>query len=150
MRQCGVKLECDVCGKVLSGKYNLKSHKMIHTGDRKSFDCKTCGKVLSCKQTLRNHKQLHTDKSHKCEKCGKYYTKYILTMHVRRCGAKFECNVCGKVVKSEHSLKFHERIHTGHKPFQCEDMGCDKKFIQKQLLQVHMKVHHSNEPRQRF
>ena len=50
------------------------------------------------------------------------------------------CNVCVKKYSSKNSLKKHQLIHTGDKPFTCDI--CDNRFSRKDCLKVH-KLSHS-------
>lgn len=46
---------------------------------------------------------------------------------------------CCKDLKSEHSLKVHQLIHTGERPFECDI--CKGAFNRKDKLKRHMLVH---------
>ena len=47
---------------------------------------------------------------------------------------------CGKIFTREKSLKDHRSIHTGERPYQCEQ--CGKKFLLQSYLTKHVKKDH--------
>ena len=47
----------------------------------------------------------------------------------------FQCQDCAKAFKTKMNLKRHQTVHTGEKPYQCE--VCDKRFTQQQSLNAH-------------
>ncbi|XP_064629652.1 zinc finger protein 420-like [Lineus longissimus] len=55
----------------------------------------------------------------------------------------FCCRWCGKVCSSMISLKQHERVHTGERPFKCSQ--CEKTFAQTSNLKKHFGRVHSGE-----
>jgi KRAB domain-containing zinc finger protein len=70
----------------------------------------------------------HTKQQLVCEDCGKECTtQQALTTH-RRChasseGHPYSCSYCNKRFPHVSLLNIHARVHTGEKPFQCNDCG---------------------------
>ena len=108
--------ECAICCKVFPKQDALPMHMEKHLNDylQVSQD-KTCLKEPSEEMTAK---------------------KGIKTI--------FSCQTCGKTIKSKDSLKIHERIHTGEKPYHCK--FCIKKFRLGQGLKDHERVHTGEKP----
>lgn len=53
----------------------------------------------------------------------------------------FKCKFCFKNLSSRQNLREHLFIHTGEKPYVCNEPGCGQKFRQGSLLSIHKKIH---------
>ncbi|KAF8787745.1 Zinc finger protein 596 like protein [Argiope bruennichi] len=100
--------QCKICGKLLSKKYYLKAHMMIHT-------------VLKKLLTSAKHAS-SGPKVYSCSFC-EYFTPYRSQMedHERsHTGERpFICDVCGYRTGRKTQLKRHLLTHTDYKPHQC-------------------------------
>ncbi|KAI5635943.1 zinc-finger double domain-containing protein [Phthorimaea operculella] len=54
------------------------------------------------------------------------------------------CEICGKKCTSKATLVYHQRTHSGEKPYQCTE--CPKRFSILQRLQIHIRTHTGERP----
>ena len=81
-----------------------------------------------------------------CPYCLKVVSKKHLQRHInnmhRGPGEKqvYTCGTCHKAFARKESLKKHERIHTGEKPYACK--YCDYRSFQSSNLNTHIRTKH--------
>ena len=120
---------CQLCHKGFSRKDLLKTHKVVHTGER-PFKCQICRKGFSQRSNLNTHKLTHSgEKTFQCGECEKRFArKSTLEFHkLTHTGEKpFSCQICHKGFSQMSSLNTHKLTHSGEKRFECGD--CKKRF----------------------
>ena len=91
------KYACDVCGKRLSGEWELMLHTRTHS-DFKAYGCGHCGKSYSDKGRLRTHMRSHSaHRPFKCTNCGK---TFIHQGHLNR-HRKYSCRIMDDMPPAE-------------------------------------------------
>ncbi len=148
--------KCSVCDKAYARKYDLVVHMRNHTGE-KLHGCQHCEKQFTSQTDKTCHeRRVHTgEKPYSCSKCDKhFYTSSDKNQHDAKKHSKtprvcYPCLYCGKLFSMKLSLKDHENIHTGEKPYKCK--SCDEIFASSATLRNHtIKYHKSIERYKRF
>ncbi|XP_031633882.1 zinc finger protein 2-like [Contarinia nasturtii] len=146
--------KCDRCKKGFIRKNNLADHLMIHTAE-KPYKCDQCKKRYGRKDRLDRHRRTHKDSLFHCSGCHRGFSQNIeKEAHERDCEQRrYECYLCNRdenkkkfVTLAKNTLETHMRIHTGAKPYQCDQ--CKKRFSNKSGLNVHIPIHTGEKPYQ--
>ncbi|XP_036952211.1 zinc finger protein 408-like isoform X3 [Acanthopagrus latus] len=136
------RVQCTVCSKLLANSGSLRNHMKLHTGEKPHI-CQHCGKCFSQKGNLECHLRIHNgEKPYPCAECDQTFSqKPELRRHMfSHTGGGFLCSYCGKSLRDPHSLKSHERLHTGERPHRCP--VCGKGYTLATKLRRHMKSSH--------
>ncbi|XP_076859547.1 zinc finger protein 408 isoform X4 [Brachyhypopomus gauderio] len=140
------RIKCPECGKELANAGSLRNHLRLHTGER-PYECTHCGRRFRQRGNLQGHLRLHTgERPYACEHCGRRFAQAPeLRRHlIEHTGEAYLCPVCGKALRDPHTLRAHERLHTGDRPFRCE--RCGRGYTMATKLRRHMKSHLDEKP----
>ncbi|XP_031627841.1 zinc finger protein 883-like [Contarinia nasturtii] len=122
--------------------------------------CHICDRSYPYASLLKLHIRTHmTDKGHNCPLCSKSFARsdhckqHINNVHkgevvdgvVRKPSFERKCEVCCKVFHHSGNLRKHMTLHTGERPFTCDEPNCGRTFVLAQHLKSHQKLVHSDE-----
>jgi len=102
---------CDICGKIISSRKNLRVHKTVRHFKNGSFACEICGRKFALNRDLQRHMPLHTnERKYICKYCGLQCKQPgHLTKHLRTHTEvmNWRCDCCFKNFKVQAELKEH-------------------------------------------
>ncbi|CAG9810159.1 unnamed protein product [Chironomus riparius] len=117
--------KCDVCEKKFNEFRDLKKHKRIHDKNQKAFKCQLCSFETIYRHSFTNHVEIHNaliskyaniDNPIKCDKCFRFFKdKKARRVHITKVHPviviNYQCDLCGKYVKTKHSITNHIECH---------------------------------------
>lgn len=140
--------KCDLCGKVLKSKYNLKKHMQSEMMKKSQPNygkqvCDICGE--SGFKSLWHHKKSRHQKkpgNFYCDFCMKPYSnKFNVLDHIQRVHLnlekKFLCHLCSKSYATASSLNSHLSMHRQNGSSNVKCPLCDYIGTKRRLAQHH-------------
>ncbi|XP_053698182.1 zinc finger protein 492-like [Sabethes cyaneus] len=132
---------CDECSLEIPMLYTYNRHLSRHNELRLGFQCSICSMRFSCDFRVKIHEnKVHGTKHNVkpvvnklrevvCHQCGKVSDNrrikdHILEVHQKESLPK--CLLCEKTFTTSRSLERHMLVHTGIKPYSCDQ--CDATF----------------------
>ncbi|XP_045502035.1 zinc finger protein 93-like [Colias croceus] len=138
---------CYECGDTFVASSRLEKHVQVHSKGK--FPCDECGKVFSLQKYRVKHTNLvHRQNVLKCQFCPEKFSTAVLRQlhHVEKHKdqiKEYTCEFCGTVFNYKPKfIKHLQRKHSIEKNNKCD--VCDKSFIKKYELRLHMLRHKQN------
>lgn len=129
--------ECNQCSRSFSSQSNLGRHfSMLHAS--RPFSCSRCGSSFILEKYLKKHRRISKCQINNLKTNGSLKENGILKsiQTPSKQKHKYCCTYCPRFFKASEQLKVHTRLHTGDKPFCCEN--CSERFIRRDYLQRHL------------
>jgi len=124
---------------------------------KNTFNCISCTSSFSTEEELQDHLQNYKhDGPYLCEICGQgfasvvFHRKHVQTTDACRLGKtyeyqrqrkRFQCTYCNISYCRNDTLVKHLLIHTGERPFKCDQNECNLGFRSKEQLEYHSRIH---------
>lgn len=129
--KCQEQHQCTYCDKQYEYASQLKIHTRTHLSD-KGHNCP----VENCQKSFAraDHCRQHINNVHKGE---------LIDGVIRKPAFEQKCEICDKIFYHSGNLRKHMVLHSGERPFSCDE--CGRTFVLSQHLKSHMKLVHSDE-----
>ncbi len=151
--------KCDICDKIFTRNNYLTIHKLRFHSQKVELKCDfpQCQYKTDWIRLLRNHrksvhfkdKRIIKKEKFECKSCDKTFdNKVSFNQHKRYTHSliTYKCDFddCVFETKDKRTSKEHKLRHLGEKKFKCEYNHCDKCFINKKELRIHVNRIHKD------
>lgn len=139
--------KCPACGELV-----VRFHNHIETchSDLWLYECHYCQTKFMQRSAVWSHLiSVHSTQSHNCHICGKLFKSVHHVKHHQRLShgvgtTKKKCRTCDYETFNAASLRIHENLHTSTEVFVCE--VCSKSFRTQPKLARHLLCHTDGKP----
>ncbi|KAM7341943.1 uncharacterized protein ACRADG_009536 [Cochliomyia hominivorax] len=144
-----LQINCTICQATLETlSAAMKHYKEAHN-QRGYAMC--CNRKLHTRSEIMDHINLHKNPDYlKCKYCDKVLSsRACLNVHYKNVHDQrsYECDICGKSLSSEYTLKSHKSLHNPENNEKAKCPQCDKTFncqnhLNQHIRRVHLKKYH--------
>lgn len=135
--------KCTECPQTFPHPTDLRQHRKTHVPQE--LKCKFCPKVFAFKQARDKHMNTHVIIANTltCHVCSMSFANLasVRQHHKTHFPPQFKCDFCPKMFRTKDSRNQHMNIHTGAKPFKCDQ--CHQGFNSRSGLFQHGLNKHS-------
>ena len=145
--------QCELCGKILSCKKNLKKHLKLHSNIR-NYICKICNKAYKRSDHLKRHMITHDSETKYFERefcLNRFNINYHLISHLQNVHKQkkvkvYKCPDCDLHFQKKSKLFLHQKDFHNliFDKIQCYYPYCNKSYISEQKLNDHIDKYHLN------
>ena len=141
---CRSKYKCELCSKPFLNPMDLSKHSCKHIN---KFVCDICGRVLADRSNLKLHQQWHAGiRSKVCQHCGRRFLRAChLQAHIAHIHSEerpHQCPHCSATYAFKYELNRHMQKHSKSPNFICD--SCGASFYECTRLWAHKKKEHKN------
>ncbi|KPJ05379.1 PREDICTED: zinc finger protein 501-like isoform X1 [Papilio xuthus] len=135
------EFSCATCEKVFPTEKACVIHQRIHTlpeiqdKEESDIDDVDWNEVKQERELVKRDREVRREKEKRQKK--NVVKDYFNSKNV-------VCEVCGKRYASNAALRYHQRVHTGERPYHCTE--CPKTFTMPLFLQIHLRTHTGERP----
>ncbi len=147
---------CNICDRHFASRGSYGTHMVKHK-EKNWVQCSECDYSTKYPKLMESHlarrhidRTKHDDrpKTFVCDKCNRAFCsrrglrRHIVRAHAEEYVKSLQCKYCGKIFKKQNDCEEHENVHTGAKPFMCEQ--CGLAFARKSALKQHIQKMHTD------
>ena len=143
--------QCHMCERMFRNQFRVNEHIAVKHELKMDHECEKCHRKYPTQYRLNEHtKGVHGPKQFMCDICCKgfktnhHLNQHNIQVHIAKYPYKCQSEGCNKKFKTSSKQRFHERSHTGDKPYKCDK--CEADFLRSDNLKKHMMRHTGETP----
>lgn len=145
-KHMGIKpYKCVVCLQCFTRPDHVVRHMKTQHADKSVFKCSDCNKEFGKPNEMVSHSMVHSNQVNEVDGNGPasltQSESEFITLSCQDVGkVQYNCVKCSQSFKILDQAREHMYIHTGEKPYKCEQ--CGRKFVKKECLANHVRNFH--------